>query len=84
MFDSLRKIFGKGSKDEREESRTNLLDEELDQVEKELQESIHYMEERTSHTGPPAVQQPKELSVGGAIASPSLITPEEQKKIQEN
>lgn len=83
MFDSLKKMFSRSSKEE-DSSKTTLLDEEIDQFERELQEKIHYMEERNSPPSSPALHQPEELSMGGARASQSLITPEEQKKIQKD
>lgn len=78
MFDSFKKLFSKGSKVEEKNQQVSLIDEDLEEFEREIQEYISYTEEPGS---PATVEQPANLSKGGAIASSSIITPEEQKRI---
>ena len=56
-----------------------IINEELDEFEKEIQEYNHYSDEQK---GPQGAQQPEVLTQGGGIPSSSLITPEEEKRIQ--
>lgn len=78
MFDSFKKLFGK-HKEEEKSQQVNLIDEEIDEFEREIQEYISYTEQPAQ---PGAVEQPSDLSKGGAISSTSIITPEEQKRIE--
>ena len=55
--------------------RSSLLQQSF---EREIQEYISYTEEPS---GPAPVEQPENLSKGGGIASSSIITPEEEKRI---
>ena len=81
MFDSFKKLFGKGQKGEEKSQQINLIDEEIDEYERELQEYISY----TEHPQPTTpVSQPTNLAKGGGVTSSSIITPEEEKRIKEN
>ena len=81
MFDSFKKLFTKGQKTEERSQQINLIDEEIDEFEREIQEYISY----TETPGQPAsVEQPANLSKGGGIASSSMITPEEHKRINKD
>ena len=82
MFDSLKKLFSRGSKEESKTHSMELIDEEIDDFERDIQEYMSYTQE--SPDGPPQVEQPESLSKGGAIKGSSLITPEEEKRIMNN
>lgn len=77
-FDSLKKLFGLHKYDQTPNHQMELIDEEIDSFEKEIQEYLHYSEERS----PGPAQQPEVLSKGGGIRSSSIITPEEKKRIE--
>jgi hypothetical protein len=55
-----------------------LIDEEIDEFEREIQEYISYTDDGAVPSSPPSVQQPANLSRGGG----SLITPEAEKRIK--
>ena len=81
MFDSFKKLFGKGPKEEDKNQQVNLIDEDIEEFEREIQEYISYTE---NPSGPVEVEQPENLSKGGAVASSSIITPEEEKRINDS
>jgi len=80
VFDSLKRLLGFGKYGETPGHKIEVLNDELDEFEKEIQEYIHYSEERKE--GQPRMAQPEVLSQGGGISSSSLITPEEEKRIR--
>jgi hypothetical protein len=80
VFDTFKKWFSRNKYDETPSHKIEILNDELDQFEKEIQEYIHYSDERKE--GQPRMSQPEVLSQGGGISSSSLITPEEEKRIR--
>ncbi len=82
MFDSFKKLFNRSSKEETKVHSMELIDEEIDDFERDIQEYMSYTEQ--SPNNPPKVQQPESLSTGGGIKGSSLITPEEENRILDN
>jgi hypothetical protein len=82
VFDTIKKWIGKGKYQETPNHRMEIINEELDEFEREIQEYIHYTEERTPV--PAANPQPDVLAQGGGRTNSSLITPEEEKRIKGN
>jgi hypothetical protein len=79
VFDTFKKWFAKNKYDETPSHKMEIINEELDQFEKEIQEYIQYSENREPHEK--EVSQPEILAQGGGYAGSSLITPEEEKRI---
>ncbi len=79
VFDSFKKWFGKNKYEETPDHKMDIINEELDKLEKEIQEYIHYSEDRSSDKS--TISQPEVLSKGGGYSNSSLITPEEEKRI---
>ncbi|MFO8050722.1 MAG: hypothetical protein R6V01_03380 [Thermoplasmatota archaeon] len=79
VFESLKKWFGKNKFEPTPNHQMELIDEELEGIEREIQEYLVYSDE----SGPAPAQQPEALSRGGARGTSDLITPEEQKRIEE-
>ena len=82
VFDSLKRFFNRSSKEEQKVHQMELIDEEIDEFEREIQEYIGYTNEGSVPSSPPSVQQPPDLSKGGAVGDSSLITPEAEKRIK--
>ncbi len=82
MFDSLKKLFVRSSKEEQKVHQMELIDEEIGEFEREIQEYITYTDEGAIPTSLPSVEQPSSLSKGGAMGGSSLITPEAEKRIK--
>jgi predicted RNA-binding protein with PIN domain len=80
VFDAIKKWINKGKYQETPNHRMEIINEELDEFEREIQEYIHYTEEHKPT--PPANEQPEVLAQGGGRAASSLITPEEEKRIE--
>lgn len=81
VFDAIRKWIGRNKNEETPSHKIEIINEELDEFEREIQEYIHYSEERRD--GPPVNQQPEVLAQGGGrTKNSSLITPEEEKRIE--
>jgi hypothetical protein len=80
VFDGFKKFFSRNKYQETPNHKIEVLNDELDEFEKEIQEYIHYSEERQE--GKPRMAQPEVLSQGGGMTSSSLITPEEEKRIK--
>ncbi len=80
VFDVIKKWIGKNKFEETPNHRMEVITEELDEFEKEIQEYIHYSEERGGD--PSAGDQPKVLAQSGGRTNSSLITPEEEKRIK--
>ncbi len=81
MFDSIRK-FIKGSPKQEERVLVRSIEDEIESYDREIEEYLSYVEERKrAVTPPPHISQPEKLGVGGGMASTSLITPEEEKRI---
>ncbi|MBN1391082.1 MAG: hypothetical protein JXA22_10625 [Candidatus Thermoplasmatota archaeon] len=79
VFEGLKRFFGLAKAEETPNQKMTLIDEELDEFEKEIQEYIHYSDERKE--GEIGISQPAVLSQGGGRTSSSFITPEEEKRI---
>ncbi len=80
VFDTFKKFFSRNKYQESPNHKIETINDELDQFEKEIQEYIHYSEERQEDQ--PRMAQPEILAQGGGITSTSLITPEEEKRIK--
>ena len=80
VFDTFKKFFSRNKYQESPNHKIETINDELDQFEKEIQEYIHYSEERQEDK--PGMAQPEILAQGGGITSSSLITPEEEKRIK--
>jgi hypothetical protein len=80
VFETIKKWIGKSKYEETPNHKMEIINEELDEFEREIQEYIHYTEERK--TVPPAANQPEVLAQGGGRQTSSLITPEEEKRIE--
>jgi len=82
MFDSLKRLFKGGNKEEPPQQKMALINEEIDEFEKEIQEYISYTEERKAQDSLSPVEQPQVLAQGGGMTSASsLLTPEEEKRV---
>ena len=77
VFDSLKRFFGLHKYDQTPNHQMELIDEEIDEFEKEIQEYLDYSEKR----GPAPNKQPEILARGAAVTSSPLITQEEQNRI---
>jgi hypothetical protein len=80
VFETIKKWISKNKYQETPNHRMEIINEELDEFEREIQEYIHYTEER--QTPEPANDQPEVLAQGGGRTTSSLITPEEEKRIE--
>jgi hypothetical protein len=82
MFDSIRK-FIKGPPKQEERVLVRSIEDEIETYDREIEEYLSYVEERKRAGTPPHhISQPEKLGVGGGMASSSLITPEEEKRIK--
>lgn len=82
MFDSIRK-FIKGSPKQEERVLVRSIEDEIETYDREIEEYLSYVEERKkAGNAPHHISQPDKLGVGGGMASASLITPEEEKRIK--
>ena len=82
VFEALKKLIGKSKYNETPNHKMEIINEELDEFEREIQEYIHYTEERGGKPQQPTNQQPEVLAKGGGRTTSSLITPEEEKRIE--
>ena len=80
VFEAIKKWISKAKYEETPNHTMEIINEELDEFEREIQEYIHYTEERGEM--PPAANQPEVLALGGGRQRSSLITPEEEKRIE--
>ncbi|MFW3145979.1 MAG: hypothetical protein ACMUIE_04120 [Thermoplasmatota archaeon] len=79
VFESLKKLFGMGKYQETPNHQMELINEEIDEFEREIQEAMMYSEQ--SGAKPPANPQPQALSVGAARTTSDILTPEEAKRV---
>jgi len=82
VFESIKKLFGKSKYEETPNHKMEIINEELDEFEREIQEYIHYTEERGVEPQKPTNNQPEVLAQGGGRTTSSLITPEEEERIE--
>lgn len=80
VLEGLKRLLGIGKIEETPNQKMTLINEELDEYEKEIQEYIHYSEERVEMNG--NIAQPEVLSKGGGRTGSSFITPEEEERIE--
>ncbi|MGA1866062.1 MAG: hypothetical protein ACMUFK_01200 [Thermoplasmatota archaeon] len=80
VLEGLKRLLGIGKIEETPNQKMTLINEELDEYEKEIQEYIHYSEERVEMSG--NIAQPEVLSKGGGRTGSSFITPEEEERIE--
>ncbi|MBN1539026.1 MAG: hypothetical protein JW939_02695 [Candidatus Thermoplasmatota archaeon] len=80
VLEGLKRFFGIGKIEETPNQKMTLINEELDEYEKDIQEYIHYSEERDGMKRD--VSQPAVLSKGGGRTGSSFITPEEEERIE--
>jgi hypothetical protein len=82
VFESIKKLFSRSKYEETPNHKMEIINEELDEFEREIQEYIHYTEERGIKPQQPTNEQPEVLAQGGARTTSSLITPEEEQRIE--
>ncbi|MGA1820579.1 MAG: hypothetical protein ACMUHU_06185 [Thermoplasmatota archaeon] len=80
VLEGLKKFFGLNKFEEAPSHTMEIINEEIDEFEREIQEYIHYTQEKKEPA--PTVAQPEVLAQGGGRTGSSLITPEEEKRIE--
>jgi len=80
VLEGLKKFFGLSKFEEAPSHTMEIINEEIDEFEREIQEYIHYTKDTNEEDT--SVAQPEILAQGGGRAGSSFITPEEQKRIE--
>jgi len=80
VLEGLKKLFGLNKFEEAPNHTMEIINEEIDEFEREIQEYIHYTKESDGQDR--SVAQPEILAQGGGRAGSSFITPEEEKRIE--
>jgi len=80
VLEGLKKFFGLNKFEEAPSHTMEIINEEIDEFEREIQEYIHYTQDKEEQDN--SIAQPEVLAQGGGRAGSSFITPEEQKRIE--
>ncbi|MGA1873726.1 MAG: hypothetical protein ACMUHY_08640 [Thermoplasmatota archaeon] len=79
VFEGLKKFFSRTKFEETPNHTMQIINEDIDELEREIQEYLHDTDNRPENK--PDVKQPEILSQGGGRVGSSFITPEEEKRI---